>query len=105
MPELNLKVAKTLAYKRPEIENGYTDQTLHVNISDADISHKAGGAKNQGYYLSAEKAMTCGCCGTPSRRTPAGMIPTTPFALPAGRWGAHRSTPVPVKVLSPPFLR
>jgi len=40
MPEFNLKVAKTLDYKRPEIEKGYTDQTLHVNISDADITIK-----------------------------------------------------------------
>jgi aldehyde:ferredoxin oxidoreductase len=38
MPEFYLKVTKTLDYKRPEIEKGYTDQTLHINISDADIS-------------------------------------------------------------------
>jgi aldehyde:ferredoxin oxidoreductase len=38
MPEFNLKVARTLNYKRPEIEKGYNDQTLHINISDADIS-------------------------------------------------------------------
>jgi aldehyde:ferredoxin oxidoreductase len=40
MPEFYLKVTKTLDYKRPEIERGYTDQTLHINISDADISIK-----------------------------------------------------------------
>jgi hypothetical protein len=38
MPKYNLKVVKTFDYKRPEIEKGYTDQTLYVNISDADIS-------------------------------------------------------------------
>ena len=40
MPELYLKVTKTLDYKRPEIDRGYNDQTLHINISKADISIK-----------------------------------------------------------------
>jgi len=40
MPEFYLKVTKTLDYKRPEIDKGYTDQTLHINISKADISIK-----------------------------------------------------------------
>ena len=38
MPEFYLKVTKTLDYKRPEIDRGYNDQTLHINISKADIS-------------------------------------------------------------------
>ena len=38
MSDYTLKVTKTLDYQRPEIEKGYTDQTLHVNISDADIA-------------------------------------------------------------------
>jgi aldehyde:ferredoxin oxidoreductase len=40
MPEFSLKVTKTLDYKRPEVDKGYTDQTLHINISKADISIK-----------------------------------------------------------------
>jgi len=40
MPEFSLKVTKTLDYKRPEIDKGYTDQTLHINISDTDIAIK-----------------------------------------------------------------
>jgi aldehyde:ferredoxin oxidoreductase len=40
MPEFYLKVTKTLDYKRPEIDKGYNDQTLHINISKADISIK-----------------------------------------------------------------
>ena len=40
MPKYKLKVVKALDYKRPEIEKGYTDQTLLVNISDADIAIK-----------------------------------------------------------------
>jgi aldehyde:ferredoxin oxidoreductase len=40
MPEFSLKVTKTLDYKRPEVDKGYTDQTLHINISEADISIK-----------------------------------------------------------------
>ena len=38
MSDYTLNVTKTLNYKRPEIEKGYTDQTLRVNISDADIT-------------------------------------------------------------------
>jgi len=40
MPEFYLKVTKTLEYKRPEIDKGYNDQTLHINISKADIAIK-----------------------------------------------------------------
>jgi aldehyde:ferredoxin oxidoreductase len=38
MSEYTLKVTKALDYKRPEIQRGYTDQTLHVDISDAEIA-------------------------------------------------------------------
>ncbi len=51
MPELNLKVAKTLDYKRPEIEKGYSDQTLHVNISDADITIKPVEQKTRDIFI------------------------------------------------------
>ena len=40
MKTFNLKNIKSLTYKRPEIEKGYANQTLCVNISDADISIK-----------------------------------------------------------------
>ena len=38
MPEFSLKVTQTLDYERPEIEMGYTDQTLHIDISRAELS-------------------------------------------------------------------
>ena len=40
MPDYKLTVTKTIDYQRPEISNGYTDQTLHVDISEADIAIK-----------------------------------------------------------------
>jgi aldehyde:ferredoxin oxidoreductase len=40
MTELKMKEIKTTNYKRPEIEKGYTNQTLHINISDPTISIK-----------------------------------------------------------------
>ena len=40
MPDFKLKVVKKFDYKRPEIEKGYTDQTLHIDISKADIAIK-----------------------------------------------------------------
>jgi len=40
MKAFNLKNIKSLTYQRPEIEKGYANQTLCVNISDADITIK-----------------------------------------------------------------
>ena len=51
MPRHNLKVVKTLDYKRPEIEKGYTDQTLYVNISDADIAIKPVDQKTKDVFV------------------------------------------------------
>jgi len=40
MTELEFKEVKTTSYKRPDIKKGYTNQTLHINISDAAVSIK-----------------------------------------------------------------
>ena len=40
MTEFKIKEVKTTSYKRPDIEKGYTNQTLHINISDAAVSIK-----------------------------------------------------------------
>ncbi|MCX5813930.1 MAG: aldehyde:ferredoxin oxidoreductase [Proteobacteria bacterium] len=40
MTELKVKEIKTLRYKRPVVEKGYANQTLYVNLSDAEISTK-----------------------------------------------------------------
>ncbi|MEE4264114.1 MAG: aldehyde ferredoxin oxidoreductase C-terminal domain-containing protein [Desulfobacteraceae bacterium] len=51
MPEFSLKVTKTLDYQRPEIEKGYNDQTLHINISDTDISIKPVAQKTRELFV------------------------------------------------------
>ena len=40
MKSLSLKEIKTLEYKRPEIEKGYANQTLYVNVASADMAIK-----------------------------------------------------------------
>jgi aldehyde:ferredoxin oxidoreductase len=40
MPDYDLKLVKSLDYKRPEVDRGYVDQTLYVDISDQDIKIK-----------------------------------------------------------------
>ncbi|MBT8357936.1 MAG: hypothetical protein KJO61_09240 [Deltaproteobacteria bacterium] len=40
MTKLKFKEIKTTSYKRPDIEKGYANQTLHINISDASVSIK-----------------------------------------------------------------
>jgi len=51
MPDYALDVTKTLNYKRPQIEKGYTDQTLRVNISDADITIKPVAQKTKDTFI------------------------------------------------------
>jgi len=38
MPNYDLKEVKTLNYQRPDIVNGYADQTLYLNLSDQKIA-------------------------------------------------------------------
>jgi len=40
MTEFKIKEIKSLSYDPPGIRKGYTDKSLHVNVSDADISIK-----------------------------------------------------------------
>ena len=40
MSDLKIKEIKTFDYERPPIRKGYANQTLHVNLSDSDISIK-----------------------------------------------------------------
>ena len=40
MTEQSLKELKTLSYERPEIDRGYANQTLYVNISEPNIAIK-----------------------------------------------------------------
>ncbi len=40
MTEFNLKEIKTLSYERPAMDKGYANQTLHVNLSEPQISVK-----------------------------------------------------------------
>ena len=40
MTDFKLQAVKSLAYKRPEVDKGYVDQTLYVNISDPAIAIK-----------------------------------------------------------------
>ena len=40
MPDYELNVVKTLKYKRPEIDKGYADQTLSVDISNREMAIK-----------------------------------------------------------------
>jgi hypothetical protein len=40
MAQLTIKDIKTLQYERPDIQRGYANQTLSVNLSDSVISIK-----------------------------------------------------------------
>jgi len=51
MPDYTLKVTKTFDYQRPEIEKGYTDQTLHVDISAGDIAIEPVAQKTKDVFI------------------------------------------------------
>lgn len=40
MPDLDFKEVKAFKYERPEIDKGYANQTLHVDLSNSEISIK-----------------------------------------------------------------
>ena len=51
MPDFELKEVKTLKYKRPDIVNGYTDQTLYIDLSDCQIEIKPVAAKTRKTFV------------------------------------------------------
>ena len=51
MPDYELKLVKTLEYKRPEVKKGYVDQTLYVNVSDPDIAIKPVDQKTKDVFI------------------------------------------------------
>ncbi len=51
MPDYELKLIKTLEYKRPEVDKGYVDQTLYVNVSDPAIAIKPVDPKTKEVFI------------------------------------------------------
>jgi len=51
MPDFELKLVKTLDYQRPEIDKGYVDQTLYVNVSDPAIAIKPVDPKTKEIFI------------------------------------------------------
>ncbi|CAB1073121.1 Tungsten-containing aldehyde:ferredoxin oxidoreductase (EC [Olavius algarvensis Delta 1 endosymbiont] len=51
MPDYDLKLVKTLDYKRPEVDKGYVDQTLYVNVSDPAIDIKPVDQKTKELFI------------------------------------------------------
>jgi aldehyde:ferredoxin oxidoreductase len=41
MPDFEMKEVKSFTYERPEIKNGYNDQSLYVNIATSEIAVKS----------------------------------------------------------------
>ena len=102
MPDYKLEVAKTLDYERPEIEKGYTDQTLHINISDADISIKPVEQKTRDTFVGG-KGYDLWLLWNAVQADTRWNDPQNAICIACGPLGAPRSIPVPAKVLSPPF--
>ena len=51
MPDYELKSIQTLEYKRPEVDKGYVDQTLYVNVSDPAIAIKPVDQKTKEVFI------------------------------------------------------
>ncbi|SLM28883.1 hypothetical protein MTBBW1_1620003 [Desulfamplus magnetovallimortis] len=48
MADFTLKEIKSLKYNRPEISKGYTDHSLHINVSSSDINIRPVEKEGQG---------------------------------------------------------
>jgi aldehyde:ferredoxin oxidoreductase len=51
MPDFEPTAVKTLDYQRPDINKGYAEQTLYVNLSDSDISIKPVDQKTKDVFI------------------------------------------------------
>ncbi|UCD79168.1 MAG: aldehyde:ferredoxin oxidoreductase [Desulfobacterales bacterium] len=51
MRDYELKVVESMEYKRPEIDKGYVDQTLYVNLSDQEIAVKPVDQKTKDIFI------------------------------------------------------
>ena len=51
MAEVRMKEIKTFDYVRPAVQKGYTDQTLHVNLSDSNIVIKPVTSKTKEIFV------------------------------------------------------
>ena len=51
MPDYKLKVVETMTYQRPEIDRGYADQTLYINLSDREIAVKPVDQKTKDVFI------------------------------------------------------
>ena len=51
MPDYELKLIQTLEYKRPEVDKGYVDQTLYVNVSNSEIAVKPVDQKTKEVFI------------------------------------------------------
>ena len=51
MSKYDLKLLKTHEYKRPALQKGYNDQTLHINISDRAVSIKPVAIKTKQTFI------------------------------------------------------
>ncbi|MFC1516678.1 aldehyde ferredoxin oxidoreductase family protein [Thermodesulfobacteriota bacterium] len=51
MTKLKMKTIKTVGYDRPEIDKGYANQTLSIDISDLDISIKPVTGQTKGIFV------------------------------------------------------
>jgi len=51
MPDYELKLIKTMEYKRPEVDKGYVDQTLYVNVSDPAMAIKPVDQKTKEVFI------------------------------------------------------
>ena len=104
MPDYELNVVKTLEYKRPEIDKGYADQTLSVDISNREMAIKPVEPKIKDVFIGG-KGYDLWLLWNAVESTTRWNDPANAICIASGPWGVRPSTRVPAKASSPPFLR
>ena len=104
MAEITTKESAVLQYKRPSINRGYANQTLHIDLSSLEISIEPVSEKMKQVFIGG-KGFDLWLLWNAVSEKPGGMILKMPSALPRDLWAGHPHFRDQVKVLLQPFLQ
>ena len=98
------KLLKDYTYQPGEIDRGYNNRTLYVNLSDNTISEKPV-SEEMKKNLSGERDSACTCSGMGPSPKHIGTILRTRLSFPRALWLESHSIPGPGSLLVSFFRR
>jgi aldehyde:ferredoxin oxidoreductase len=93
MTPLRTTTLKALTYQRRDVDKGYTNQYLDVDLSATDRSPLAPLKRRSRKPSSVERVSTCGCFGMPLTAKTNGTTRKMPSASLRDPWGVRPAYP------------